>query len=1373
MRGAGAAAEFEDIPRSATRRSEERGTESRPLAAWAHLDAFVLLAEPGGGKSCAFKFEQRAQGGAYVKARAFAILGPPDGYSGEILFIDGLDEMRADDGSRNGPLDAVISRLNDLGRPRFRLSCREADWLAAVDHEALREVAPGKQLEALYLDPLNDKEVLELLRRRSDRVPDSKKFCQEAAVRGLDGLLHNPLLLGLLVDAVGDDWPSGRADVYRLACDGMAVEHDPKIRAARAPAKRPLDQQLHDAGLLSSVLLLAGLDAWVIGPTPETKVEAPIQTLPTALGVIDANAALSSKLFLAEGQRRIPRHRSIAEYLAACVIGQLVTLRKLPMSRVLAMMSDIDGGIVEPLRGLLAWLPVTCPGYRSALIDRDPLACVLYGDVRAFGRDDKCRLLEGLRREADRFVWFRSGNWAAHPFGALGTADMASEFAAQLGNADRSLSHQSLLECVLDAIRHGDAFPQLLPELESVIRDPTYTEGVRESALDTWLAQSSANLSRAIVLLNDIHNGVIDDPRDELCSRLLEETYPVLLPASEVFKHYHGSKARQSVGRHWRFWTMQLLERTTEEFRPVLADALHSIGIRGGDLHSDHDLLRLVSRVVTAALEASGPYEPVERISRWLSISVDEQGFGVVDDATDGIRDWLGRHPAVQRAVVAYEMAHVRTDPHTGRFHFWVCEEKLHHASRPRDWYVWLLRQAAKVGSPGLAEYCLRESAHAAINPSPGFDIDMVDVESWVEAHRLRWPQVDDWLEQSWLCRLDDWRGDHHRRQQRYQVERATDRLKRRQGLEKHLDEMARGRASPPCMHNLAHVYLGHFSEFHGETPEDRVSDYLAGDAAEATRVIAGLRATLSRTDLPTVAEILAADIEQRPHYLRAACLLGAQLAQADDLNAPLGWTDEVVRRVVAFYLTEGTSAGAACYNQLAEQRPHLVADVLGVYARQCLLQRAGHSITGLWPLAREDAQGELARIVVPPLLREFPVRARPAQLRRLNAELLPAAVRHLDSDEFKAIINERLAMECLDSGQRIAWLLVGLRFAAHQRSRLLHDLVSRSRVRALRLGSTLITQSEHAMAQPKLPAAALSRLIEMLAPHTTPEFPHGVVWVGEIHRLRDVVRGLIDQLAAVGDQAATEEIERLRDLPALHAWKITFDATRHEHVRAIRNARFLHATVESAGHALAGQAPANALDLAALVCQHLQDFQARVRDDEANSLRLFWRDPTTKGCLPRIENQCRDVLFRELRDRLSGQNVLLHKEALHANDTRADLRAETMVAGQEKVVPIEIKKENHPHLWTAWRDQLEYRYMTHPAAEGVGLYLVLWFGYRPVGDAQGDIPTNAQELEQRLTALVPPSDRVRLRVWVLDLSMARAEGARKPKALRRSRKKR
>ena len=1345
----------EHLPRFATRRSDQ-GSVVRLLSDWSDLGAYVLLAEPGGGKSCAFEREAQVSGGLYVKARTFANLEPPVEWRGKTIFIDGIDEMRADATSRSGPIDAVIQRLDRLGRPCFRLSCREADWLATVDHAALREVAPGRDLEVLFLDPLSNDDVLKLLLRHSDRVPDPEQFRRQAEIRGLDGLLRNPLLLELLVDAIGNDWPDSRVDVYRLACERMASEHNPVIQAARSSRMAPVDETLRDAGLLCAVLLLAGLDALTIDPGRDNGIEISIQSLPSKLGVKNPSAALSTKLFIADGVRRFVRHRSVAEYLAAQVLGELVSRHGLPLSRVLALMTGLDGGVVEPLRGLLGWLAVACAGSRSILIDRDPLACVLYGDVRSFGVDDKRKILEGFGREAERFAWFRHGNLAAEPFGALGTADMASEFSALLDSGERSLPHQSVLDCVLDAIRHGQPMPQVLGRLELVIRDASYLDGLRSSALDAWLAQAGSNRYRALSWLEEVKNGKIEDDRDELSGRLLTALYPDFLVPAEVMRHFHVSKTHGFVGMYRVFWSSYLIDRTPVSSRPVLVDVVAELDIPKDALYSHFELPGLLGKFIVAGLEAIEPPFDIDRLTRWLRLGLDEYNFAALKgDDSDGIRNWFEQHPDVQKDLVSRAYAQVLPDSQTGRYFFWECEEILYGARRPRDWFRWLLMFAGGSDSVPLVEYCFYQAARCVIEPTSEFDLEMEEVVRWVQSQRDRLPQVDDWLESAWSCPMDDHRRKQYMLRREFEAKRDAERAERRSLLVEYVGDIETGKASPCLMHDLALAYRGNLFNIRGETPEERVREFLAGDAAEAGRAVEGIQATLVRTDIPTVEDILAADLAQQPYYLRAACLLGAKLACDRDPTAPSEWDDELVRRLIAFHLTNGVESNANWYNILVQDRPQVVAEVLGVYAQQCLARRAEQSITGLWPLAREDGLAELARLVLPTLLRNFPQRARSAQLMRLNTELLPAAVRHLQPDELKVIVGEKLAMPCIASSQRLAWLVAGLHFAAHQRSGEIVRTVGTSRARALRLSAVLEAQADHVILTPKLPAMVLGRLIELIAPHTSPAYPLEATWVGASERRRDRVRAMVNQLGGIDDETAAAELQRLRELPKLASWKLLFDAAFSDHVRQIRNSRYAHASAQAVAATLSKDAPANALDLAALVIQHLEDLQAHLLGDDTNTLRRFWRDVVaTEPRRPRIENDCRDLIYDKLRERLLLQGVSLSKEATHANDKRADLRAEVTVSALRKVVPIEIKQDNHPEIWTAWRNQLEKCYMTDPSAEGVGIYLVLWFGWKSKANEQGEKPISARDLHELLLALVPLVDRQRLQIHVVDLSV-------------------
>ena len=71
----------------------DRGKKT-PLSEYAEAGAYVLIAEPGAGKTTAFETESSKPGDVYVSVRDFLALDKPE-WCGKTLFLDGLDESRA------------------------------------------------------------------------------------------------------------------------------------------------------------------------------------------------------------------------------------------------------------------------------------------------------------------------------------------------------------------------------------------------------------------------------------------------------------------------------------------------------------------------------------------------------------------------------------------------------------------------------------------------------------------------------------------------------------------------------------------------------------------------------------------------------------------------------------------------------------------------------------------------------------------------------------------------------------------------------------------------------------------------------------------------------------------------------------------------------------------------------------------------------------------------------------------------------------------------------------------------------------------------------------------------------------------------------
>src|SRR4051812_46884026 len=89
--------------------------------------AWVLLGEPGAGKSTAFKEEAKTTNGLVLRIAEFINCDPEPEWNKKTLFLDGLDEVRASS-RENSTLLSVRRQLKKLGYPRFRIACRAADW---------------------------------------------------------------------------------------------------------------------------------------------------------------------------------------------------------------------------------------------------------------------------------------------------------------------------------------------------------------------------------------------------------------------------------------------------------------------------------------------------------------------------------------------------------------------------------------------------------------------------------------------------------------------------------------------------------------------------------------------------------------------------------------------------------------------------------------------------------------------------------------------------------------------------------------------------------------------------------------------------------------------------------------------------------------------------------------------------------------------------------------------------------------------------------------------------------------------------------------------------------------------------------------------
>ncbi len=1343
------------IPRRATALRDDGERITRRLEEWRDVDAYVLLGDPGSGKSESLQAEAEASDGAYLSARDFIALGIEPADTGKALFIDGLDEMRAGSADGRVPLDAIRARLNALGRPRFRLSCREHDWRAQTDLAALNQIAPRGVVQELHLEPLSRDEQRQVLEAHSSEVCDSQDFLKRADEHGLANLFGNPLLLDLTIRAViaQGSWPESRRSIYNLACRELATEHSLAHSEAKPLVPGEVDCLLDDAGLLCAVLLLSGKASLTLEQDAAPSSIA-LHVLPD-LSLHDPKRALASKVFGTAMGESTPRHRSIAEYLAGQAIARRLQ-EGLPLGRVLALMQGGDGGIVEPLRGLLGWLAVHDVRDREHLIRLDPLAVVLNGDVAAFSITEKRALLEALRDAARCNPWFRNGQWVSYPFAPLASPDMADALAQVLDDHSTEDSHQVLVDCVLDALNHGQRMSELTVPLEAWVEDASAQIRNRIGALTAWKRCTDFDTVKAREWLDQLHQGRVPDRDARLAGELLVDLYPGHLDASEVLRYWPRPGTVSSNTVVLQFWYRGLIEQTRQGDFAVLADALLRLDLPAHHPNHYSEWSRLRGSILANALEQSGDQASDERLHAWLGIGMDEHGFSKLDRDTEGSRvaRWLSDRPQRLKAVVALGWSATPADEKSGRRYFWESEQRLHGALLPHDWLYWLLEQATEAPNAELAEYCFTWVAHAVIDPQARFSVPtMEQMVAWVDANAARWPRASDWLLAQWSSPVEDnWQSDQHRRRRKHEAQALTDKDARRMALAPHLEAIVSGTAPAHVMHQLAGAYEKRFHDIRGDTAEQRVQDYLVADESTAHAAIATLARVLDRDDLPSADEVLSLDAKGKYHFIRPVALLAARLANEQNPRVVDAWPESLLATLIACWLTDGMGDMPSWYKKAVESRPEVVAPLLVRHALPRLRRKGSQFVTGLWALAHEPGHAALARLVLPPLLDRFPRRASESARHTLNGSLL-AALHLLDDVTASTLVRSKIDHPSIDAAQRICWLVADLPYRSDAAQRLV-DAVGTNERRSTVLGIALHEQRILSSALKHVQAVTLSHLIELLAPITQPEQPLGAHWVAPAHERGDTVRALVGLLAGDPQAEAAVEMKRLMALPRLVPWRDHLHYSMLSQQGVAREAHYSHPSPQGAALTLANRAPANRADLMALTLDHLRDIELHLRGADSFELRLFWKQGANGAMSPMYENDCRDLLLVKLRDRLASLRVHVVPERRAADDKRADLRVEFMTAGQHLAVPIEIKREGNDSLWLAWRDQLQSLYTIDPAADGHGIYLVLWFGNKVRSSPEGVRPASAEDLGRRLTERIPSTDRARLAVQVMDLSL-------------------
>ena len=1336
----------------------------RPIEHYEDCGAFVLLGEAGAGKSTEFRrAAQEAGNGQYVTVRDFLALGVRPEWRHKTLFIDALDERRAGSPDRRTPLDQIRSRLERLGRPRFRISCRSLDWLGLNDQRHLGAVSPDERVRVLHLSPLGERDVMAIL-RESTATAEPQEFVRTADANGLGALLENPLTLRLLARSVAElEWPRTRTETYLRASRILAMERNEEHRLSTRPQFSD-EEKLRAAGRLFAMKILTGSEGY--GDSADGG-ESFLSSGDAQAGdphLVDVS--LRSGLFrLGESGQHVPFHEAVAEFLAGRFLAGQVDAG-LPIGRILSLMTGYDGVTLPQFRTVAAWMAAHSLQCRRDLISADPVGAILEGDVASFPTSDKIHILESIDAKCKENPWFITNVQYRDPrLGRLASADLAEYCARTLGLGSRSDAQQVHAFVLLAVLNHGSAIPELSDEILRVVEDGTWWPTVRFEALRVLqgLPPSDGRRQRILLrVLRRIESGEVEDSDDSIRGLLLRNLYPTTIGPEQILDHFRFPKEPHLSGRYVVFWDHWIAELSTAAqvatVMDCVADRFAEVArVLGGRMIGVRPFFSFIPSIALRAILESGDDVGPRRIFRWLEVLARPE-VHISPDDQGRVQAWLAARPQLLRGVCQRCVDHCLKQARFAECFYWM-EHRL-GLDAASDYAQLCLSAASKVENPDAAAWLethVRASAYLATqavkDPPP----------SSPAAEGLTSPGNRDGHS------IGRARGEDHSRDPA-----ARNRYREFKDLESALRE---NRCDPGTLFRLARIYFGESPEHSAGSPDTRLRAALFHDEALVEAARLGLRNAIVREDLPSADDFARMLDESRIHYLALPVLAGLEEIGLDGpvrFRSSAGVCERLaltihfgVPRMNPDPWRNNPSAAdgqptPAWYARLARDNPAVVAREFVRNARSRL--RCGKSLVPHF--ASLDCEPNLSTIApsaILAILRMFPVRSGTAQSSAL-ANLLGLARRHCPEAELEALIRKKLRCRSMAVAQRVCWVTAAFLASPRAHSAALERTVAASQVR-IRQVAEFLKQSFDDGSQPdlfdRLGATDLRLLVEMVGSWYGPGWHDSQsASVGGASRgpdVSDLMAELIDRLGSCTSKAASEALESTRTDEALRPWWFSLGRAADRQRAIRREAEFKYASAGTVCRVLEGGEPVNPADLAALTADALRKLADNIRNGNTSDWKQYWiRHGDISQWRPHPENDCRDALLSDLRGRLSPLGIDCQPEPHYLDGKRGDIR----VACSGYGVPIEIKKSDHPGVWGAIQSQLIPKYTQDRECDGRGIYVVFWLGPeflqpppsgpRPAGSAaMRELLLNSLTEDQRRTVWVVVVDVARDRQYV------------------------
>ncbi|HHT9167055.1 TPA: NACHT domain-containing protein [Legionella pneumophila] len=1247
----------------------------------------VLLGEPGAGKSALLeKFEETTNSPFFIASAINLYPTIEEVSCPSKVIIDGVDEVTTyNEGSTLA--DSILCKLSNHVKPNFILSCRSADWQHSLNIIII-ESRWKKTPTIGHLIPFSDNEIIQFINAIDESV-DAHDFLLKARQENVVELIRNPKNLQLFLKAIKQRgaWPSSRRELYEHACIALVKEHSNIHRSKQIP---PSSQTLIEtAGFIFAQLLLS--DSIGISINGEKNPAAPqINDLIQDSDKLKLSKyILSSMLFrLNSNNILVPCHRTIAEFLAAQWLSK--NLRdKLSLRRLEAILYGDDFIVPSALRGLHAWLATFYQHDRNCFVMRDPYGYLKYGDPSVLTIEQARLLLASLQRVAIEDPYFRENDWHSSIGGEFLKPELKEDILAILHCKNTPFHLSYLIIQSIGLTKSNKLIDEMKDELIEILLDKNFSlterNGIVECLSNCSVQVDWLNLYNQLRKMGDTNSLQVIIEIFKRKTRLINGSQ-----LAEVILKIIDTPDEDStfyIGLGYRLFNKLSLEHL-EDCMGIFQNCLT---MKEEPQKDSYKIQATMFQLIDERL-VHNPKPDAKQLWSWLSTLDRDLHNRTHQD--DKIRTFLLSDEDYRRKIqcAAIEMSSSSED-------LWLilC---LSHS------WLWVIENDIK--------YQLQNILTLDIDDK---DLRWKEIVRWIFVYQpftgsaleyARTQASDSLILQSHLNDIETGREKAKKELQKFAKDKEIRTLsEKKQTVKRHtqysaIQEQVLSGSHINAILQIAKAYLGWFNDIDGNGPKERVAELVGKDFL----ALEGIIAVIENNIVPSAQELIDLRVNQNlispfePILIAYCDLVFTQGKALSDIPINIAQSALVAYQLNHIIMGNGLSP------QIKEQLEVIVfndgrSKEMFIYeVIEPYLNSTDKFVPWLSQLKQESFFKDIAGVAAIKWLKEHP----DLDCDKLR-EVLTIAICHAPED-LKPIIRKRIDDPSFEiSTNKDLWLGASFIVDFEYHMQRLNDYATSNKNTLWKIEHFMFVNKQISIYWPKLNEHQLRFIIKHYGPEFPPvSCPEGG-WEGNENPwdAYKLISNAIKKIALITTIESRNYINNLiEDNNLIHyrdELKHALANNKRNHALATKNFTLLE--VQSV---LLNEEPTGPKDLQLLLIDQLENFQKRLKHSETDEYKTYWNDNT-----PHVENYCRDRIIAALNPYLERFNVRLHKEGARSDETRCDI----LCTYNTIDLPIEIKGQWHPKMWTAASDQLK-NYTNDYHTNGIGLYIVLWFGNIP-----------------------------------------------------------